>query len=214
MEILTTYGVDLLLIGIVIGCGILGFFSGFTEKFFSLASWALASLLASHIYPYLKPWVSGFISNPIGATATTLISVFLVLLVTFKIATGHISRFVKNSPLGGLDRGLGVILGLCTGGALLAGVALVYRFFFNVEPLPSALQASKLWRESWNASYYLERALPFKISERPRRDLFDQTSLGFKNLITPSLPPKEGPRPKASTPYSHADRKLLSKKAL
>lgn len=157
--------IDIALFALLLLFAVFGFIAGFTEKFFSIASWVGAGLLTSHVYPWLKPFGKQFISNDTLASIVTFGVIFLILLIIFKLATGRLSRSVKGSPLGSLDRALGVILGVFTGLFLLASLCLLNRAFFNVLENNSAFNHSKVWGFSQMNSTYLEKLLPHSIAK-------------------------------------------------
>ncbi|UNM06816.1 MAG: CvpA family protein [Holosporaceae bacterium] len=65
------------------------------------------------------------ISNDTFATIVTFCVVFIALLIVFKVGTSALSKSIKGSPLGSLDRGLGVIFGLLTGFVVLSSLYLL-----------------------------------------------------------------------------------------
>jgi membrane protein required for colicin V production len=157
--------IDIALLALLLLFAVFGFIAGFTEKFFSIASWVGAGLLTSHVYPWLKPFGKQFISNDTLASIATFGIIFLILLIIFKLATGRLSRSVKGSPLGSLDRALGVILGVFTGLFLLASLCLLNRAFFNVLGNSSAFNHSKVWAFTQMNSAYLEKLLPNSVAK-------------------------------------------------
>lgn len=161
---------DISVIGIVLGFAVFGFVSGFTDKFFSMLSWTAAAILTLHIYPYLRPWVSTFITQDIPAMLVTGAAVFIVLLITFKLGTASLSKSVKGSPLGSLDRGLGIILGAFTGFLALVSIHLGIRYFAPHATYPHWITHAKTWSFITLGGEYVEKIIPLelpKISSLP-----------------------------------------------
>lgn len=152
--------VDIVLLLILLGFGFFGFLSGFTDKFFSTVSWILSGLLATHIYPWLKPWAAQYIQNPSIAAIVTFVAVFIALLIVFKVATSTLSKSVKGSPLGSLDRALGVVLGLFTGFIFYATLALLDLNYLNFFHRQNGFRESKIWAVSGIGASYIGAMLP------------------------------------------------------
>lgn len=193
--------VDIIFLSILLLFAIFGFISGFTEKFFSLLSWTGAGILTTHVYPWLKPWAKQHVSNDSVAGLLTFIVVFLVLLIVFRLGTSFLSSSVKGSPLGALDRGLGVILGVITGLFLLAALCLADRIYLHILHSNAAVQASRVWNFSLVTSTYLEKLFP--ASSIPTRTEKRHDAL-VHHL---SLPPETKKRTKG---YKASDRARIN----
>ena len=193
---------DIVFLSILLLFAVFGFISGFTEKFFSLLSWTGAGILTTHVYPWLKPWTLQHISNDTLASILTFIAIFLILLIVFRLGTSFLSSSVKGSPLGALDRGLGVILGVITGLFLLAALCLADRTYLHVLGKNSSIKTSRVWNFSVLTSTYLEKLFP--SSAIPPRIEKRNDSL-VQHL---SLPPETKKRTKG---YRASDRINMNK---
>ncbi len=195
---------DVILLAILLVFAIMGFIAGFTEKFFSILSWVGAGICTFHLYPLAKPFADRYIQNETWASIVTAVVIFLVLVIIFKLVTRFLSKSVKDSPLGSLDRGLGVILGAFTGFFFLASLTLAGRYFFTPSHYPDPLKASKIWSWAEFGGYYLEKVLPpLKLSDplvTPTPDSRQSRSVA-RNLAVS--------RGKPVTQYSSQDRKRL-----
>lgn len=168
MEFMNWVDIALLLI-LLLFC-VFGFLTGFTEKFFSTLSWIGAGILSMHVYPWLKPWTKTHISNDTFATIVTFCVVFIALLIVFKVGTSALSKSIKGSPLGSLDRGLGVIFGLLTGFVVLSSLYLLdinqLGFFYKKE----CFHRSKIWSAASVGAYHLSALLPNHIAHaKPKK---------------------------------------------
>ncbi len=195
---------DVILMAILLVFSIMGFITGFTEKFFSILSWVGAGISTLHLYPLAKPFAARYIENDTWATIATFAIIFLSLLIVFKLVTRFLSKSVKDSPLGSLDRGLGVILGALTGFFFLSCLTLAGRYFFTPSHYPEPLKVSKIWSWAEFGGYYLEKVLPpLKLSEplvKPLPD-FEKSNTVVRNLAVS--------RGKPVTQYSSGDRQRL-----
>lgn len=195
---------DVILLAILLVFSIMGFISGFTEKFFSILSWVGAGIVTLHLYPLAKPLAARYIESDTWATIATFAIIFLILLIIFKLVTRFLSNSVKGGPLGSLDRGLGVILGALTGFFFLASMTLAGRYFFTPSHYPEPLKAAKIWSWAEFGGYYLEKILPpLKLSD-PLVTPFPD--FGKSTLVSRSLAESRG---KPVTQYSSNDRQRL-----
>ena len=193
--------VDIVLLSILFFFAVFGFISGFTEKFFSIVSWAGAGIATTHVYPWLKPWAHQHIANETLANIVTFSTIFLVLLISFRLGTSFISKSVKDSPLGALDRSLGIVLGVITGLFLLATLCLADRIYFHVLDRKNAFNESRVWSFTVLNSTYLEKLFP---------DSFASKSFEKKNdeiVQQLSIPPETKKRTKG---YKAADRAKMA----
>ena len=162
--------VDIALLLVFLLFGFFGFLTGFTDKFFSTLSWIVAGLVSIHTYPWLKPWTKQHITNDTIATIVTFSIVFIALLIVCKVATSSLSKTVKGSPLGSLDRGLGVILGLLTGLVMLSALCIFDINYLGIFYRSSAFQKSKIWPVAEVGAYMMGSVLPDHfLKQKPQK---------------------------------------------
>ncbi|MFN7662450.1 MAG: CvpA family protein [Alphaproteobacteria bacterium] len=193
--------VDIALLSVLLLFAIFGFISGFTEKFFSIMGWVGAGILTTHVYPWLKPWAQHHISNETMANIITFVGIFLVLLIVFRLGTSFLSSSVKGSPLGALDRGLGMALGVLTGLLLFAALCLADRTYFHTLSKNTHFQDSRVWSFSMVASTFLEKLFPDSMVQPTTKKKHDAL---VHHL---SLPPETKKRTKG---YSKGDRQQIT----
>ncbi|HCI48442.1 MAG: hypothetical protein A2621_02610 [Alphaproteobacteria bacterium RIFCSPHIGHO2_01_FULL_41_14] len=192
--------VDIVLLAILLFFAVFGFIAGFTEKFFSILSWVGAGICTLHLYPWLKPFTQQHVTNETLASIVTASAIFLVLLITFRLGTSFISSSVRGSPLGALDRSLGVVLGIITGLFLLALICLVDRAYLHTLHKKNAFNDSKVWQLTCLTSTYLEKLLPDSFSSGLFEKKNDNTQVIVQQL---SIPPEIKKRTKG---YKSSDR--------
>ncbi len=146
--------VDLAIAAVLLISGLLAFARGFVHEVLAVAGWVGATIAALAGFPYVAPLAREWIPIRMVADIATGIGVFLVTLVVLSMISHAISRRVKDSGLGALDRSLGFLYGLTRGVVL---VALAYMVFAWVTPpgerpewlrqaraLPLIIQSSRL----------------------------------------------------------------------
>lgn len=203
MEWTSINWIDIGFIAFILLFAFMGFWSGFTDKFFSSIAWVAASLLTLHLYPVLHPWVANRITNTTIASIVTFGSVFLVLIVAFKMGVSSFSKYVKDGPLGGLDRGLGILLGALSAIVILALLTIGMRFLLKNAEYPLDLQRSRVWVFSTAVGTYVERVLPVSVPSAPT---FFNASQMARDLATDKTPLGQKP-----ATYTKSDRQRIKK---
>ena len=116
--------IDYIILAIVLVSAVTGLIQGFLREVCSLVSWVLAVWLAWKIGPSLEPHLGGVLRQaPYGLWAGRGI-VFITVLVVGGIIGAIVSHYVRLSIFSGLDRFLGLLLGLIRG-VVIVGVAMI-----------------------------------------------------------------------------------------
>jgi membrane protein required for colicin V production len=112
--------VDLVILAVLAISALLAFVRGFVREVLGIIAWLGAAALAVWANPRILPrfeiWLHAY---PGFAQPVALGVVFLAALIVLLVISHVISRAVRRSPLGGLDRSLGLIFGLVRGAALV-----------------------------------------------------------------------------------------------
>jgi membrane protein required for colicin V production len=116
--------IDYIILAVVLVSAITGLIQGFLREVCSLVSWILAVWLAWKIGPSLEPHLGGVLRQaPYGLWAGRGI-VFIAVLVIGGIIGAIVSYYVRLSIFSGLDRFLGLLLGVIRG-VVIVGVAMI-----------------------------------------------------------------------------------------
>ncbi len=116
--------IDYIILAVVLVSAVTGLIQGFLREVCSLVSWVLAVWLAWKIGPSLEPHLGGVLRQaPYGLWAGRGI-VFIIVLVVGGIIGAIVSHYVRLSIFSGLDRFLGLLLGLIRG-VVIVGVAMI-----------------------------------------------------------------------------------------
>jgi len=134
---------DLIALGILFLAGLIGVLMGFTRIVLNLVGWVGAFFATLYVLPHAKSLTYQYIKIPFIADSLTALVVFIIALVLFTSISKAISMKVKASMLGGVDRSLGMLLGI-----ILGALAVVCGFIASVliwKPCdrPAALQQSR-----------------------------------------------------------------------
>jgi membrane protein required for colicin V production len=128
MELLA---IDYVVFAVLLVSAALSLMRGFTKEVLSIAGWVLAAYAAIYFGPLLKPFLASYIDIAWVVNAGAMLLVFLFVLVVFSIAANAFAKTMKASPMGVLDRTLGVIFGALRGAVI---VCLGYFIFVLILP--------------------------------------------------------------------------------
>ena len=124
------YLADIIVVAIIGLSALFGFVRGFLREVLSIGAWIVAGLAAWFgwrvLLPYLVnlPYVGGFFGHDLIGPVATGLTIFLVVLVVASVISHLITRSVRESSLGALDRSLGILFGVARG-AVIVSVALL-----------------------------------------------------------------------------------------
>lgn len=184
--------VDLGVAAIVGLSALLALVRGGVREIFSIASWIGALVVAFATFGQARPALRGVIAEPLLADAATLVLVFLVPFLAFKVVAGLIARRVNaGALLGPVDKLLGFAFGVARGALVVAVAYLVLSFFIAPERQPAAVQQARLLPQVQKAAGLLVGVLPENLANLA--------------IATGAVPPpavEPTPSPSAATPAS------------
>jgi membrane protein required for colicin V production len=133
--------VDLVVLALMLVSGLLGVMRGLVREVLGVAAWVAAAIVASPygLFPHVAPWVRRQFSDPGIADAVGFGGVFLIVLVVLWLVVRTISKAVRGSGLGGLDRSLGLVFGLGRGAALLVVAYILLGIGLAIEQWPAPI---------------------------------------------------------------------------
>jgi membrane protein required for colicin V production len=138
MHALNINWVDILVAAVIAFSTLIAVLRGFVRETLSILAWSAAIAAAFYFGPAATRWLRHDISTPFAAPLLAYIGIFVVVLIPLALVSHRLSHMVRNSPVGMLDRGLGVPFGILRG-LILVGVA--YLAICFVIPL----RAQPLW---------------------------------------------------------------------
>lgn len=157
-------GIDIAILVILCGFLLKGLLRGLLKEVCSLAGLFVGAFLAFRYHGPLADALLERVELPAQiAVATTFTVLFLATMVFFLVLGFLLSRFVKLLFLGGFNRLIGGLFGLCQGVLLLA----VVLFALSLRPMPWGLD--KVMKQSYLAPPFV--ALGGAVLEGSRRVL-------------------------------------------
>jgi membrane protein required for colicin V production len=125
--------VDIAVIGVLVISGLMAFSRGLVREVLSIGAWVGAAAVTVYAFPHLRPFTRVYIKSDLLADIATGVGIFVVTLFLCTAVSHMLSRNIRSSGFGALDRSLGFIFGLARGAVL---VCLAYLFFIWAVPKP------------------------------------------------------------------------------
>lgn len=128
--------IDILVIATLLLSGAFAYARGFVHEVLSIVGWVGATFATIYATPVLKAFTLSFIDSEFIAGLVTGILIFIGTLVILSIITKSISKGVKESALGALDRALGFLFGLLRGAIVASLVWIGYAWMTPPKEQP------------------------------------------------------------------------------
>lgn len=142
MELTPTI-VNIAVFGVVLISAMLAYARGLTREAVTLAIWIGAALVALSAYPTLEPFVRDFQDLGEWTKWAAIGLAFVIALLAFTLIGSAVSSLIGNSPLRGIDKGLGFIFGAARGLLILAISWIGYEQIVKPEYTHAAIEGSK-----------------------------------------------------------------------
>lgn len=132
--------VDYTIIGIITISALISLVRGFIKEALSLISWISAFFIASHFYVYISDYFTYF-DEDFFRNAVAIVVLFIATLLVFAVVNHIIGELIKKIGLSGIDRILGIFLGL------LRGILFTAALLFIVDTF-TPLSKNIAWKDS------------------------------------------------------------------
>ncbi|HEY1931378.1 MAG TPA: CvpA family protein [Acetobacteraceae bacterium] len=158
--------VDLVVLAVLAISGLLAFMRGLVREVLGIAAWAGAIAAAIWGLPLLRPQLQQWMRGSPWIDPVGFVAIFIVSLIVLMIVARIIGRAVRNSPLGGLDRTLGLVFGLARGAALVIVAYIVAGMVVPVDQWPPPVLQARLLTPAFIGARWTVHQLP--TDYRPR----------------------------------------------
>jgi membrane protein required for colicin V production len=135
--------IDFLVVAVVLISTVYAAYRGFLNETLTILSWAVAAFLTLYFGPFLVPMAKTMISQQWLAPLAAYAGVFVVTFLPLSFMSHRFSQAVKSSPLGPLDRGLGIAFGVVRGLVIVGIAYLAFTYFMPVPKQPEWLTSSR-----------------------------------------------------------------------
>ncbi len=133
---------DIILSGIILLSMVIGVMRGGTREIFGILGWLAAAALTLMWWEPARDVLTNYISTRWLATSISVVGILIVSLLLFTLLSRFIAKLIKASPLGGLDRFLGLVYGA------VRGFTLVFVSFYILSQLIAGQMEIPLIKES------------------------------------------------------------------
>lgn len=158
--------VDLAVLAILAVSALLAFMRGLVREVLGIGAWIGAILAAAWGLPMLRPFVRQWLGASPWVDPVAFVAIFLVSLIILMIIARMIGRAVRNSPLGGLDRTLGLVFGLVRGAALVVIAYIIAGMVVPLDHWPDPVLNARLLTPAYDGAQWAVHQLP--ADYRPR----------------------------------------------
>jgi membrane protein required for colicin V production len=202
---------DVAVVLVIVISGLLAFFRGLVHEVLAVISWIGAVLATLYGFSYARPYTTELISVPLIADMAAGTSIFLVTLILLSLLTNFVSRRIRNSALGPLDRSLGLVFGFLRGAVLIAVAWLLFTLVVPREDHPKWIAEAKVRPLVERSTVLLVSILPKRLrGELGEKAGAAKTGLDelkqlqdFQNLLNP---PAKGDAPAGEPGYNTRER--------
>jgi membrane protein required for colicin V production len=158
--------VDLVALAVLAISAMLAFMRGLVREVLGVGAWVGAAGAAYFGLPLAKPQAHAWFGDAYWVDPATLAVIFVVSLIVLMVVAHVIGRAVRLSPLGGLDRTLGLVFGLARGAAVLILAYIVAGMVVPVDRWPEPVQQARLLSPAYAGARWAVLQLP--VDYRPR----------------------------------------------
>lgn len=134
---------DMIVVAILLISGLLAFFRGLVHEVLSVSAWIGAGFATLYGYPLLTPYIMQVISSELVAQIVSGVVVFIGVLIVISLLSHALTKRVKESALGALDRSLGFVFGLVRGAVLVCLCWLLLSWVLPEEERPDWVLEAK-----------------------------------------------------------------------
>jgi len=158
--------VDLVVLAVLALSALLAFTRGLVREVLGLGAWVGAIFAGVWALPRVRPHFEQWLGNTPWLDPVAFAVVFIISLIVLMLVSRWLSAMVRASPIGGLDRTLGLVFGLARGAALVILAYIGAGMVVQVDRWPEpVLNAESVWPVYQGARWVVER-LP--TDYRPR----------------------------------------------
>ncbi len=167
--------VDLIYLVITIWSLISCYKKGFILSILSMGKWLLAYLITLILFPRIKPFVKDIIDNEYVLDVGLGIAIFIVVIFLVLLINKGISKAVRYTGIGGLDKTFGFFFGFIKAYiisvCIFSGIHIVY----NYDKWPIKIDKSYTFP-------YLEKGSNYLIKEFPNEKTYQESREKIEEL--------------------------------
>jgi membrane protein required for colicin V production len=135
--------VDFVVVAVIIISASYAAYRGFLNETLTIFSWAAAAFATLYFGPFLVPMARSMVTAQWLAPIAAYTCVFMVVFIPLSFMSHRFSQTVKNSPIGPLDRALGIAFGVVRGLVIVGLAYLAFTYFTPVRQQPEWLLSAR-----------------------------------------------------------------------
>ncbi len=151
------------------------YIKGFVLSLLTMAKWLLAYVLTLIIFPRVKPYVKNIIDNEYILDIVLGISIFIMIIFFILLINKGISKAVKYTGLGNLDKMFGFFFGFVRSYIIAVCIFSAAHIVYNHDK----------WPINHNKSYifpYLKKGSNYLLKEFPDEKTYQNSKQKIKEL--------------------------------
>jgi membrane protein required for colicin V production len=164
--------VDLVVLAVLAVSALLAFMRGLVREVLGLAAWIGAIFVAVWALPRVRPQFVQWLGNSPWVDPVAFGVVFVITLIVLIILSRWISAFVRNSPIGGVDRTLGLVFGLARGAVIIVLAYIVGGWIERPAQWPAPVREAR----SLDAAYFGAQWVWQRLPENWRPKVYEPPS--------------------------------------
>jgi membrane protein required for colicin V production len=157
--------IDFLVVTVIIVSAGYAAYRGMMSETLTIFAWAASAFATLYFGPWLVPMARSVITARWLAPAAAYAGVFMVVFIPLSFMSHRFSQSVKNSPIGPLDRGLGIAFGVVRGLVVVGLAYLAFTYFTPIRQQPSWLLSARTLPVMQSTAQVLLSVIP---SQTPR----------------------------------------------
>jgi membrane protein required for colicin V production len=135
---------DFLIVAIILISAGYAAWRGFLSETLSVFEWVAAAFACLYLGPYFIPLTHSLVAAWWLANLLAYAGVFLAVFIPLAFMSHRFAQSVKNSPIGPLDRALGVAFGIVRGMVVIGLAYLAFTYFVPIRQHPRWLAEARL----------------------------------------------------------------------
>lgn len=177
--------VDLLVVIIILVSTAYAIYRGFVRETLSILAWAAAAFAALYFGPSAASLLRGMVA-PWLAILLGYVGIFLLVLIPLSFVSYRFAENVHHSPVGAIDRALGLAFGLVRGLAIVGILYLVFSLMLPIKQQPDSVREARLLPLIQSSSEVILSVIPDQ-----RGALDSEDDKGTKTVVTPEKSKKD-----------------------
>ena len=151
------------------------FRQGFTLSILVASKWIFAYLVTLFLFPKIKPHVIDIIDNEYILNIILSVSIFVVAIFIILLINRSISKVIKYSGIGSLDKFFGFLFGFVRGYVIAVFIFTTINIVYNYDRWP--INLDKSFSFEW-----VEKGSSFLIKEFPSKKEHEETKEKIENI--------------------------------